>query len=759
MLSNRVRQINAKTRFMVDDKAWPPEQPNNFIPLLLIHYQGHRTEDQVKTMAQLMCSGNIDRIAGTPPVPKHPKLENYKLEKSQLVKILETSKVTKEIKEILSLLEKNEESPFILIEGAPGIGKSVLLKEIAFRWSENQILQNFELVLLIYLRDPNLQQTVSIDDLLQLSYKGDKNALEITGTCSKYLSENGGKSLTLLLDGYDEYPEDLQENSLIADIIKRQVLPHCGLVVSSRPHASEHLHKQANLRVDILGFTEIERENYINQTLKDQPQKIEDLTQYLRQQPSIDSICFVPFNMVVLLYLYKQGVPLPKNATELYNHFICQAICRQLSKLGEQNITDLDHLPEPYNEAIIQLSKLSLKALNNNKLIFTLEEIEKDCPKIADIGDVNGFGLLQAVKHFSLYKIKTTLNFIHFTVQEFLAAYYITHLPPHEELKMINEYFWSDIHFNMFSIYITLTKGQCPSFKTFLSGGNKASPISYKFLKDRLKCLRLYRCFKEAGDHLICNTIEQARVFADKEVNLQNSRLVASDLECISLFLTSSSLHKDWLKLDLWNCHIQDHGLRVLYRALHHSSITIKNLSLMSNALTAQSSFSISEITLNCKVKQLLISRNYSIGEDCRLYSVLTDPYTTLELLGIDNIKLSSSAAISLFEALEYNNTLKVLYVTNNDFNIIDDVSNAITTAIQKNCCLSELHMWGNQITNKAIKDILQALKINDTMKFLWLPKCSQDMQQYVHSRQEAINKERKKQRCQVNLKIEAAIK
>lgn len=179
----------------------------------------------------------------------------------------------------------------------------------------------------------------------------------------------------------------------------------------------------------------------------------------------------------------------------------------------------------------------------------------------------------------------------------------------------------------------------------------------------------------------------------------------------------------------------------------------------MSNALTAQSSFSISEIIVNCKVQQLLISHNYSIGEDCQLYSVLTDPYTTLELLGMDSIKLSSSAAISLFEALEYNNTLKVLYVTNNDFNIIDDVSNAITTAIQKNRCLSELHMWGNQITSNAIKDILQALKINDTMELLWLPKCSRDMQQYVSSRQEAINKERKKQRCQVNLKIEAAIK
>ena len=42
-------------------------------------------------------------------------------------------------------------------------------------------------------------------------------------------------------------------------------LPLCGLVVSSCPHVSEHLWQQATIRVDILGFTETEREHYITQ--------------------------------------------------------------------------------------------------------------------------------------------------------------------------------------------------------------------------------------------------------------------------------------------------------------------------------------------------------------------------------------------------------------------------------------------------------------------------------------------------------------
>ena len=458
IVSNRVSQINVQTRFMVDDDSWPPEQPTNFIPLLLIHHQGPCTPEQVTAMAELTCKGDIGKVpflTGQQLGIKHTKLDSHK----KFEKVLQTSRTTKEIEEILVPLEESKESCFVLIEGAPGIGKSVLLKEIAYRWGNKELLQKSNLVLLLCLRDPSLQQIKSVSNLLQLFYKGDENAMEIVSACSEYLSNNGGKGLTLLLDGYDEFPSNLQKSSLIADILKRQVLPLCGLVVSSHPHASQHLHKQATIRVDILGFTETEREHYIKQALPDQPHKIKELTQYLHQQPSVDSICFIPFNIVILLYLFKLGISLPKNSTELYHHFICSTVCRHLSKLGNplsRNITDLTALPEPYNRIIQQLSKLSLEAINSNTLVFTLDDITATCPGIATIPEaINGFGLLQAVQHFGLYAKTMTLHFTHFTIQEFLAAHYISRLSPNEELKVIEANFWKDVYFNTFSIYIS----------------------------------------------------------------------------------------------------------------------------------------------------------------------------------------------------------------------------------------------------------------------------------------------------------------
>ena len=445
---------------------------------------------------------------------------------------------------------------------------------------------------------------------------------------------------------------------------------------------------------------------------------------------------------------------LPKNSTDLYHHFICSTICRHLSKFGNltSEITDLTDLPDPYNRVIQQLSKLSLVALNKNKLTFTLHDITAACSDIRAIpGAINGFGLLQAVQHFGLYAKTMTLHFIHFTIQEFLAAHYISHLPPNEELKVIEANFWNNIHFNMFSIYISLTKGQRSAFKQFLSGGNEAIAISYKFLTDQLKCLILYRCFKEAGDHTLCNTIERANIFHNRAIRLRGTTLIGSDMECISLFLTSS-FNKEWEELNLINSPIQDKGLNILYRGLRHcSDVTINTLWLANNGLTTQSSSVISELTVKCKVKMLGIAGNHTIGEDQQLYSMLTNPSSVLGTLNMQFTQLSSRAATDFFTAVKDNNKLKELYIDYND--ITDDACDAITTALKSNSCLVKLSIYGNPLSREAILNIVQCLKVNDTLQLLRLHECFQDIQD-IRSLQEVVNKKRASRGCQVKLEI-----
>ena len=644
-----------------------------------------------------------------------------------LQEALDSSTVTKEFSEVLSLLEKSKDPQFILIEGAPGMGKSMLLKEIAYRWGKKELLQTFKLVFLVCLRDPNIQPIESVSDLLQHFCEGHRKATEISAICYDYLSVNGGRDLVVLLDGFDEYPDKLQKNSFVSKVLNRKLLPNCSLVVSSRPHATVNLREQATVRVDILGFTDIEQNQFIEHALKKQPQSIKQLTEYLDKHFCTRSLCVVPFNMVVLLFLYEEGISFCKNSTELYNYLICFTVCRYLAKHHyslQNKITSLTDLPYPCDKIIYQLSKLSLEALNHNKWIFTLDEIVKACPGIETIpGGIDGFGLLRTVHYFGHTGKTMTIKFFHTSIQEFLAAYYITTLSSGKELKILKDKFWNENYSNTITIYILLTKGERPSFKQFIkpSLGQRVKGffkgeevgISDQFLDTYLKCLNLFHCFFESNNE-ICTSIETAKIFNSKIITLWNTTLSLSDVDHLTVFLTCSS-HKEWEELNLCGCYIQDHGVHILYLGVKSSGVTIKVLQLGYNGLTASSSTAISEIAINCKVKELSVSGNKSIGEGNKIYSIISEPTSMLEILHMQFINLSLNALIKLFTALGENNTLKELCISN-IIHIDGKTFDVIISAMKKNSSLVELYIQNIAINGECAQLIVESLKHNNTL-------------------------------------------
>ena len=754
-LSHHVKGIYKQTRFDAEDDTWPPERPKDFTPVVLVHYDEQRTMKDVNIITEAIHSGHISDVisaASNQPVTERRRFDSHR----SLKQALQASKVTKNVAEILACFDQCEDPQTVLIEGAPGIGKTILMKHIAYCWAEGEVLKNYQLLLLVCLRDPIVQKIQFLQGLLQCFCQHHDVATELSTACAKAVFQNKGRYTAILLDGYDEFPEDVRKNSLIADIINRKVLPECGLILSSRPHASKQLHNKATLRVDILGFTETEREQFIQQSLKKQPHKILQLTNYLNHHTTISSLCFTPFNMVVLLFLFKQGFPLPNNYTELYKLFISLTICRHLSKHDNtisQSITSLNNLPEPYDKIIQQLSKLSLQALNNNQLIFTLEQIKSLCPQLEFIpGAINGFGLLQVVEHLDIFTNTKTFNFIHFSIQEYLAAHYVANLPPDEEQSILEEYFWSEIHFNMFNYYVALTKGQHQSFKQFLRRGNDEIIIYDKFLHDKLQCLRLYRTFYEAGKNEICKIIREK--FADEEINLQLIPLSPNNFEDLITFLTCPS-SRNWKMLNLDSCHIHNYRLQLLNRNLKHSGITIDVLWLVNNNLSSCSDSSLSDIIITCKVKVLNISYNKAVAETPHFFkTILSDPSSVIKYLYMWNSNYTTiSWAIELFSSLKENKTVKELWINSN--NISDDVCSAICTAAHMNNTLRVLNMWDNPISGQASRLILDALKDNTALEKLILPSYPVDVTQDITVLQQVVNKERKRQGCKKKLEIE----
>ena len=188
-----------------------------------------------------------------------------------------SDKSIKCVSDIFVPLEGVSSNPYtILIEGAPGIGKTILSKEIALQWADKLILQSQQLLFLLFLRNPHIKSITSVTQLV--NHFCESSAL--SGKITDWLIETDGKYLTTVLDGYDGVTRDNQSH-LLSDIINCNKLTQCGLVISSRPATSSHLHNIVVSGVEILGFAREDQHSFIQDALQKQSSEIKSCKDFL----------------------------------------------------------------------------------------------------------------------------------------------------------------------------------------------------------------------------------------------------------------------------------------------------------------------------------------------------------------------------------------------------------------------------------------------------------------------------------------------
>ncbi|XP_065883167.1 NACHT, LRR and PYD domains-containing protein 14-like, partial [Dysidea avara] len=291
--TNHLRTCYDESRFSSTEDEWPPYQPKHYTTLALIHSGNESPVAAVISVAQeLAVAGNI---------VSNSVLQTSRNPESQC-------RITKNISDIFAPVVTPDGSTrdpnMILIEGAPGIGKTVLAKEIAFQWAKNKLLATKKLLFLLSLRDFNVNNAISIEDFVQYAVK----STEIVHWLVTYLFNCKGKNVVIVLDGYDEISDNYRKKSFITNIIHRRIFPQCCIVITSRPTASSHLRNLVDCRVEIVGFTEEDRFDYIQTALEGKDEQVKALQQYLQSNPTINALCYIPLNMTILLCLAENGL-------------------------------------------------------------------------------------------------------------------------------------------------------------------------------------------------------------------------------------------------------------------------------------------------------------------------------------------------------------------------------------------------------------------------------------------------------------------
>ena len=332
-------------------------------------------------------------------------------------------------KDQIGILASGSTAHRVLIEGAPGIGKTTFLWQLCHQWAVGELLQQWELVILVQLRDETTRTAQCLFDLLYHPRHKIREAI-----CHE-IDEVEGKNVLLIFDGYDELSDDQNNESIFLRIVRRQprLLRKATVIVSSRPIATKTLPHQfknsLDQHVEIIGFKKQNIDTYLTSACQDNPDMLRDLKAYISTQPFVSSVLCNPLHCTIVTELYLQywqrgekGFA-PSTLTQLYEALVLNLLRRQL----DRDIDDLSELPSDVSHQLNQLAELAARGIEQRRYVF-------DNVPISDT-----LGLMHSVKqlHDCRPKRSTSHSFTHLTLQEFLAARYWSQLSPQQLTKLL----------------------------------------------------------------------------------------------------------------------------------------------------------------------------------------------------------------------------------------------------------------------------------------------------------------------------------
>ena len=641
--------------------------------------------------------------------------------------LLEKSPI--ELKDLFNNIEG--ERKVILIDGAPGSGKSTLTVHICQQWGRGELFNEFIVVILVQLRDPKVQSAQTIAELLPTK---DVAMAECT---AREIIANEGSGVLWILDGFDELPSHLQNESIISTLIKPKLhqenpLSKTTVIITSRPISSGDLCPLVSSRIEVLGFTAEEQRLFFTECLNNDTQKVETLMERLSSNPAMEGSCYLPLNASIVAHLYLTNGSLPSTIYGIFSSLVQHCLSRYLHErqglsLELASFELLERLPHELQTSFNQLCKLAFTGARDNKVTFSTIDLEA----LRAIKEISEFGLLQAVPSIVSHGRSVYYNFLHLSIQEMLAAVHISRIPASEQISTFDSMF-NDSRFSaVLQFYAAITKLRTSRpFLSLLPRFLRPVPASiYDLVRKIIRkgsealLVSLLNCLYEAQDTALCKYVgEQLRAkipFLDKldssgmELDLRRVSLLPQDCLSIGYFLSSIAVsYKGKFEVYLTSCSLGDVGIKILIQSLcrsldPHCEITGHlSVYLYHHEITEEGASYIAEVLGTTRALRKLYLGNDPIGDKGLQYiaEALTTNTSLIELHLLKcSLRITEENGPTLTEMLQRNKTLRVFELSWNEA-ISDDQASFIIEGLKKNTTLKRLILWQCSITDEGIR-------------------------------------------------------
>ena len=661
-----------------------------------------------------------------PPTTKFFNLVMVAKEKFRRIK---SNRTLKDCVAVADILPKHStKRVVILIEGVPGIGKSTLCLHICQEWGSRNLFPEYRMVILVQLRNPEIQKASTIADLLPC--RDDAMARR----CADEIAALDGRGVLWILDGWDELPVSVQTSTFFCDMLnapatRKSPIPLSDIIVTSRPISSANLQPIASSRYEIHGFTIEQQEEYFRDCFR-ADESATDCQAFLEivcNNPVLQSCCCLPQYAAYVFNLRRCG----DSATlmteyEIFSAVIVNRVRQDFVDKHKPNAVDdvasLDCLSahEETKASFDELCKLAYEGIMENKVSFTKGEVT----------NLSLLGLLYGVESFAKCS-KTRLHHFHtLSIQEVLAAYYMAKkLDENEQCSQFNSLFDQPRFNAVFKFYAAITELKSKGVKDILIRIIQENYSS--------KLVSLLHCLHEAQNDKLCQSLAEE---LSGVLYLFGKQLTPLDCFAVGYLLSniciSIKVHEGLVsvvgefRVDLDNCRMGDQGCKSLVKGVRQylncdCAITSRAiLELAGNSLTDEGIVYLSELLAETDVVSKLtlghtLSGNRIESRGLHLISQALVTNKSLTELDLSNcsFQITPENGPVLEKMLQSNSSLKSLLFRNT--NVGDAGVVYVAKGFTANRGITALRLYNCGITSTGAQYIGEALATNNALHVL----------------------------------------